>query len=378
MKRKMLILTNRTLHNGPRMIREFQTFQHDFEITAIGTSKPTDQAIHYRSISESQSIITKILNAIFRRLFYKKLTKHIAEYSPAIEKFIEAAHFDVIIIHEPNYLPLLSRLKKTLPFIAVYNAHEYHPLEFEDIDGWKETIGQYPFTLYQKYLKDIDLLVNVCDGIAQKCKQEFGKESLVVPNVAIQSDVAPVSNTGIIKLIYHGALMQSRHIEDMIDVMYLLGSNYQLDIMGTVSKGNEAYLNYLQAYAKKTGNVNFIPPVDFDRIIPFINTYDIGLFLLRPNNFNYAHALPNKLYEFIQAKLAIAIGPSAEMKAVVDQYDLGVVSDDFTPDSLAAKIRQLNREDIQRYKMNAITASKIENAAIYSARYLEKINSLLR
>jgi hypothetical protein len=186
-----------------------------------------------------------------------------------------------------------------------------------------------------------------------------------------------VSNAGTIRLIYHGALIQSRHIEDMIDVMCLLGSNYELDIMGTVSTGNEAYLNYLQSYAKKANNVRFIPPVNFDNIIPFINSYDIGIFLLRPNNFNYTHALPNKLYEFIQAKLAIAIGPSVEMKAVVEQYDLGVVSEDFSPESLAAKIRQLDRQEIQRFKMNAVSASKIENAAVYSEKYLKELKSLL-
>jgi len=47
MKRNMLILTNRTLHNGPRMIREFQTFKNDFNITAFGLSKPLDEEIHY-------------------------------------------------------------------------------------------------------------------------------------------------------------------------------------------------------------------------------------------------------------------------------------------------------------------------------------------
>ena len=52
-------------------------------------------------------------------------------------------------------------------------------------------------------------------------------------------------------------------------------------------------------------------------IVDTIAEYDIGLFILSPINFNYYHALPNKLFEFIQARLAIAVSPSPEMARIV-------------------------------------------------------------
>ena len=67
-------------------------------------------------------------------------------------------------------------------------------------------------------------------------------------------------------------------------------------------------------------------------------------------NFNDKYALPNKFFEFIQARLALAISPSPEMKFLVDKYNLGVVSDDFTTQSLAAKISNLSFEQIMFYK----------------------------
>lgn len=377
MKHKMLILTNRTLHNGPRMIREFATFQNDFEITAIGTTPPLQAEIHFEPISQFKPFFFTVINAICRRLYYNRIVNFVAEYYPALFQFIYSKKFDVVIIHDPTFLPLIQRLKKKINFVAVYNAHEYHPLEFEDKVGWTDTFGRYQFVLYKKYLSSIDLLVNVCEGIAGKCKAEFQKESIVIPNVAMMSEVKPTENSGIIKLIYHGAIMKSRNIEDMIDVVAQLGNSYSLDIMGMVSNGNEEYFESLKQYALKAGNTKFVNAVAFDQIITTINKYDIGLFLLRPNNFNYTHALPNKLYEFIQAKLAIAIGPSVEMKQVVDQYELGVVGDDFSASNLAEKIRGLTREDILRYKNHAVAASLLENAAVYSAKYLAQVKKLL-
>ena len=77
------------------------------------------------------------------------------------------------------------------------------------------------------------------------------------------------------------------------------------------------------------------------RIVDTIAQYDIGLFLLSPANFNYYHALPNKLFEFVQARLAVAIGPSPEMARIVNDHDLGIVAPDFEPTTMAAHLNAL-------------------------------------
>lgn len=378
MKEKMLILTTRMLHNGPRMIREFSTFQDEFDITAIGKTKPVNDNIVYKNIDDFKPLRTKILNKLCRLLFYKAITSRIYENYPDIEKYIEKNQFKVIIIHESNFLPLIYRLKKKLNFVAIYNAHEYHPLEFEENPEWVKTEGKYQYALYRKYLNTVDLLVNVCDGIAEKCEKEFQKASLVIPNVAMLSPIKPaINNEEVIRMIYHGSIIKSRGLETMLDIARILGKKYTLDIMAVRSANNREYVDSLEQYAADIKNVTFIDPVPFNEIISKINTYDIGLYMLMPVNFNNYYALPNKLFEFIQAKLAIAIGPTVEMKKVVEKYDLGVVSDDFTAENLAAKIKAISWEDINRYKQNAVAASVIENAEHYSAIYLKKVKELL-
>ena len=86
------------------------------------------------------------------------------------------------------------------------------------------------------------------------------------------------------------------------------------------------------------------------QICKHINAYDVGLFLLPPNNFNYRHALPNKFFEFIQAGLAVAIGPSPEMATLVERHGCGVVAESFEPQALARALQGLTTEKLMAFK----------------------------
>jgi hypothetical protein len=377
--KKLLILANRPLHTGPRMIREIETFKNDFEIITIGKTPLKNNQFKFTNIDELTPFVFKVINAIFRKLFFYNLLKSPVELYPKIRSHIIQNNIDIVITHEPVYLPCLLRIKKTKEIKIIYNAHEYHPLEFEDQPNWLNTFGRYFSKIYSDCLKNIDLLINVCDGIAEKCKKEFGVDSTVIPNVALYSDIPIHDNMNTpIRLIYHGGVMKSRKNEEMIKVAEILGNSYELDIIAVALPSEKLYFDEITQLANKTSNVKILPPVSFNDIVPTINKYDIGIFLLPPTNFNYTHALPNKLYEFIQAKLAIAISPSPEMKKVVEQYDLGVVADDFTPENLANKIKELTRKDILFYKNNSLKASKIETAEKYQKIYLNAVLNLFK
>jgi len=89
-----------------------------------------------------------------------------------------------------------------------------------------------------------------------------------------------------------------------------------------------------------------------------LNQYDIGMDLLPPNSLNNRFTLPNKFFEFIQARLAVAIGPSPEMAKIVNQYGCGVVSGDFSPESLARELSALTSRRIDGLKLRSHEAAK--------------------
>ena len=101
-----------------------------------------------------------------------------------------------------------------------------------------------------------------------------------------------------------------------------------------VKTADEEYYKNLESQVSQAKNTRIIPIVPFEEIIPFTSQYDIGFYILQPTNFNGDNAVPNKFFEFIQARLAIAIGPSAEMAKLVHQYHLGIMAKDLTPKAM--------------------------------------------
>jgi|SRR5690606_37717206 len=104
-----------------------------------------------------------------------------------------------------------------------------------------------------------------------------------------------------------------------------------------------------------------------------LNAFDVGVFLLPPVNPNYEYALPNKLFEFIQARLAVAIGPSPDMAEVVDGHQCGIVSQSFSPEEFAALINGLTYERLNAYKRASHSAAAELHAEAQGDRLIELV-----
>ena len=135
-------------------------------------------------------------------------------------------------------------------------------------------------------------------------------------------------------------------------------------------------MNFLKQKYKDDKRVSFIDPVGTHEISKKINEYDIGIYILPPLNFNNINALPNKFFEFIQGRLAVAIGPMPAMAEIVKRYSLGVVAQDYTSRSLATAIKNLSRENIYKCKKNAEAAAMELSEEKNKQTLLEEIKKL--
>ena len=122
------------------------------------------------------------------------------------------------------------------------------------------------------------------------------------------------------------------------------------------------YLKKIKKVSRRNKRIRFLAPVSMEDIVSVLNAYDIGLFLLPPQSFNYYLSLPNKLFEFIQGRLCIAIWPSKEMARVVKKYGCGVISDDFTVSSMARELNSLSGRQVYSYKQKSHEAAKVLTA----------------
>jgi hypothetical protein len=160
-----------------------------------------------------------------------------------------------------------------------------------------------------------------------------------------------------IRVIHHGMASPGRQLEIMLEVHDHLDERFHFDIM-LAKGGDRRYVKYLQSEVEKRPRCRLIPPVTFEQLVPFSNGYDIGMFLVPPVNFSLEYCLPNKLFEFLQARLMVAIGPSPDMAKVVRDANAGIVSEKFCAHDLARRLNALSAEEIMQFKRNAQFAAR--------------------
>ncbi|WP_051315302.1 glycosyltransferase family 4 protein [Algoriphagus terrigena] len=337
------------MDSDPRVLRQIAFFEKQgFEIILSGLEYNGDKL--FFPLVKSRPPFFRLLKLI---ILVTRLTRirvlEFLRYSSLKDLSSQSPTIDLILANDAETWPLALELKKSHPPAKViFDAHEQYAKEFSDMFVWKWFHKRFVNFVCENYIPKADRFITVCDGIAQDYAKEYGVEAHLILNTPdFKDDLMPSPEKEKIQIIHHGIANRSRKIEKMINLVDHLDIRFELKLMLVPS--NSAYLRQLKEMAQGK-KIEFLDPVPTQEISAFINRFDIGLFILEPVNFNYANALPNKFFEFIQARLAIAIGPSPEMKKIVEVEQNGIVTKSFEEKEMAQVLNKLSKEEIQRMK----------------------------
>jgi glycosyltransferase involved in cell wall biosynthesis len=264
---------------------------------------------------------------------------------------LESMPFDVVVSNDVETLPLALRLAAARP--VVFDAHEYYPEHFAD-RWWQLTLGVHLGYLCRTYIPRASSMITVSPGIARRYREELGVDPTVVMNLPERVELEPSPVSSPVRLVHHGAADRRRHLETMIEAMGLVEGEFTLDF---ALVGDPREVDRLRLAAGGDERISFVAPVPMPELPEFLNGYDAGVYLLAPRSFNQRHALPNKLFEFIQARIGVVIGPSPDMAAIVRERGLGVVAADFTPQAFARAIASLDAPGVARLKARSHEAA---------------------
>lgn len=262
--------------------------------------------------------------------------------------------FDWIIVEDIYLLPFAFRIKGTAKILM--DAREFYPEEIGG--GWLWDITEKPMriSICKKYLNKCDAVMTVSKGLAERYKRDFGVNCFLLRSTPMFHSLRPSAvSQSEIKMVHHGLANRDRRLGSMIDIVSKLDDRFSLDFYLT---GDSGHIEELREKASGNPRVRFLKPVRLHEIVPMLNQYDIGLCYLEPNTFNLANCLPNKFFEFIQGRLAIVTGPSADMVELLKQYKCGISSAQFTPDSVASMLNNITAEDIRGMKDASDGAAK--------------------
>lgn len=227
---------------------------------------------------------------------------------------------------------LVSRIRRK-PLI--YDSHEY----FTEVP---ELLGRPVVRAIWKWLErmmvpKVSAAYTVSESIAEVYRELYKVDFKVVRNLPVcakhEKTLHQEKEHGKPKIIlYQGAMNLGRGIESAIRAMQFLdGAELWLAGDGDIISRLQEMVYELDLDKK----VKFIGRLPLHDLHEVTCQADLGISLEEDLGLNYRFALPNKLFDYIQAGVPVLVSNLPEMKRIVEQYKIGMIAESHQRKELA-------------------------------------------
>ena len=291
------------------------------------------------------------------RLLFSRGKFFYAEYNYRLFWFLIFHRFDIVNANDLDSLAgawYASRLKGK---DIVYDSHEYFTEVPELQDG--SFAKKVWLKVERRIFPQLSKAYTVCKSIADIYTEKYGVEVGVIRNLPLRKGKSITSESREVPvIIYQGTLNIGRGIELMIRSMKHL-ENVQLWIVGVGPVQEKlTVMIHEEGVADKVTLKGFVP---FDKLAAITAQATIGLSLEEDMGLNYRYALPNKLFDYLNAGIPVMVSDLPEMRRIVQDFEVGEVLsfDERTPEELASRLGGMlkDRFAMQKWSENAERAS---------------------
>ncbi len=298
-----------------------------FELVLIGRLLPKSQAVE-------RDYQTHRMRLLFRKgaMFY-------LEYNIRLFLYLLKSEIDVFVANDLDTLPanyLASRIKhKPL----VYDSHEYFT-EVPELIG-RPVVKAIWSWLEKLLVPKVDAAYTVCNSIANVYRDLCKVDFKVVRNLPVCSKVdQPKSQEKALDqpkvILYQGALNLGRGVGAAIRSMpYLEGVELWLAGDGDLA----IQLKELVVEMGLESKVKFLGRLPINQLSEITQQADLGISLEEDLGLNYRFALPNKLFDYIQAGVPVLVSNLPEMMQIVEHYQIGAIAETHQRKVLAELMR---------------------------------------
>ena len=238
-------------------------------------------------------------------------------------------------------------------------------------------------------IRKANAVITVNESIADELSRRYGiKTPTVVMNTPSLITKNKNGNGNLLRealkikpeyrlLLYLGFLTFNRGIEKMIQSLVYL-PNCHLVLMGY---GTEKYRKRLLALVQRGGmesRVSFFGPVPPDEVVMYATGADLGVAPIENSCLSYYYCSPNKVFEYINAGLAVVASDFPELRRVIYKHNIGCTFDPNDPHDIARAVMYVfeDAERWHRMKQNTFAASQSYNWENESEKLLNLYRTL--
>lgn len=352
----LLIVSFSPISRDARVLRQIQLFREQYAITTVGFGPAAPGVVQHHEIPVPVGRSRKLRGYVESALLRLKMYRVMQWSDPLVRSTLRALRStkpERILANDIYALPLALRLTSGAAIHT--DLHEYYPGLHDDSAVWRRLRKPYLTWLVEKYGPRAASATTVGDEIADRYR-DHGVITEVVVNAPEQKSFSPGEVSTPIRLVHAGAALPTRRIENMMRAVAQSSADVELSVL--LTPNHPSYVTQLEALAEELGpRVRMLPPVPHDELLPTLNSFDVGIHVLPATVTNQALALPNKFFDFVQARLAIIVGPTPGMARLIGEYDLGAVTAGFDVDQIRATVDALTPELVRHWKHSADAAA---------------------
>jgi glycosyltransferase involved in cell wall biosynthesis len=261
------------------------------------------------------------------KLWFRKGPMFYLEFNLRLFFYLLKSDFDVLVANDLDTLPANYFVSKLKHKPLVYDSHEYFT-EVPELIG-RPLVKKIWTKIERIMVPKVDAAYTVCNSIARVYHEMYGVDFKVVRNLPVCIGIQDqqlrknISSGSTKIIIYQGALNIGRGIELLIETMQLIeGAEFWIAGHGDITN------NLKQMVEEKglQGKVKFLGRLPFQEIRLITRHASLGISMEDDLGLNYRFALPNKLFDYIQARVPVLVSDLPEMRSIVDQYQIGEIA----------------------------------------------------
>ena len=246
--------------------------------------------------------------------------------------------FDVVHAHDLDTLYAAHEIAKQNGAKLVYDSHELY-LELHYLQPkLRVQFAEVQASIFPK----IDALVSVSHQIADRLCEQYSRSDLE-PTILFNGGVRVVDQSASlstpVKLFFQGAFAKDRNLVELVEAMKFLNGKATLTLQGWGS--DEQAIQDTIKRLDLADCVEVIPPCPPLEVVDSAANYDVGIINSLPKDENFLVTLPNKLFDYMCAGLAVASTDLPPIKEILERENCGVTYSQMGVDHTANALIEL-------------------------------------